>query len=133
MYAIVETGGKQYRATPEQDLLVEKLAAQPGEVVEFDRVALVEQDGSVMVGRPWVDGARVTCRVVAHGKGPKVDVFFFKSKQNLKRAKGHRQQYTRLRVEQVTVAGAGDGGRSEPLPSEPVPNPSTALRVNEES
>jgi large subunit ribosomal protein L21 len=105
MYAIVETGGKQYRATPEQDLLVEKLAAEPGEVVELDQVAMVEDDGSVTVGKPWVDGAKVTCRVLAHGKGRKVDVFFFKSKQNLKRAMGHRQQYTRLRVEQITVGG----------------------------
>jgi large subunit ribosomal protein L21 len=103
MYAIVETGGKQYRATPEQDILVEKLAAAPGEVVELDRVAMVDQDGSVMVGTPWVDGAKVICRVLAHGKGRKIDVFFFKSKQNLKRAMGHRQQYTRLRVEKITV------------------------------
>jgi large subunit ribosomal protein L21 len=103
MYAIVETGGKQYRATPEQDMLVEKLAAEPGQVVEFDRVALVEDDGKVTVGTPWVDGAKVMCRVLAHGKGRKVDVFFFKAKENLKRAKGHRQQYTRLRVEGITL------------------------------
>jgi large subunit ribosomal protein L21 len=103
MYAIVETGGKQYRATPEQDMLVEKLAAEPGQAVEFDRVALVEDDGKVTVGTPWVDGAKVMCRVLAHGKGRKVDVFFFKAKENLKRAKGHRQQYTRLRVEGITL------------------------------
>jgi large subunit ribosomal protein L21 len=103
MYAIIETGGKQYRATPEEDMLVEKLAADPGQVVEFDRVALVEDDGKVTVGTPWVDGAKVMCRVLAHGKGRKVDVFFFKAKENLKRAKGHRQQYTRLRVEGITL------------------------------
>jgi large subunit ribosomal protein L21 len=116
MYAIVETGGKQYRATPEQDMLVEKLAAEPGEVVEFDRVAMVEEDGRVMVGTPWVDGAKVMCRVLAHGKARKVDVFFYKSKENLKRAKGHRQQYTRLRVEQISVGGASGG--SKLLPNE---------------
>jgi len=103
MYAIVETGGKQYRATPEQDILVEKLEAEPGQAVEFDRVALVEDDGKVTVGTPWVDGAKVMCRVLAHGKGRKVDVFFFKAKENLKRAKGHRQQFTRLRVEGITL------------------------------
>ncbi len=106
MYAILETGGKQYRATPEQNILVEKLEAEPGQVVEFDHVAMVEDDGKVSVGTPWVNGAKVTCRVLAHGKGRKVDVFFFKSKENLKRAMGHRQQYTRLRVEQITVAAA---------------------------
>ena len=107
MYAIVETGGKQYRATPEEDLVVEKLEAEPGQVVEFDRVALIEEDGLVTVGRPWVEGARVKCRVVGHGKGPKVDVFFFKVRENLKRAMGHRQRCTRLRVEGIAI-GAGD-------------------------
>ncbi len=106
MFAIVETGGKQYRATPEQDMLVEKLAAAPGETVEFDRVALVDQDGAVSVGTPWVSGAKVICRVLAHGKGPKVDIFTYKSKENEKRAKGHRQSYTRVRVEQITVGTA---------------------------
>jgi large subunit ribosomal protein L21 len=105
MYAIIDAGGKQYRAAPEQDMLVEKLAAEPGQLVEFDRVALVEDDGKVTVGTPWVDGAKVVCRVLAHGKGRKVDVFFFKAKENLKRAKGHRQQYTRLRVEQIALGG----------------------------
>jgi len=103
MYAIIDTGGKQYRATPEQDILVEKLEAEPGQAVEFDRVALVEDDGKVTVGTPWVDGAKVMCRVLAHGKGRKVDVFFFKARENLKRAKGHRQQFTRLRVEGITL------------------------------
>jgi len=103
MYAIIETGGKQYRATPEQDMVVEKLNAEPGQIVTLDRVALVEDDGKIMVGAPFVEGAKVICRVVAHGRGRKTDVFFFKSKENLKRAKGHRQPYTRLRVEQIAV------------------------------
>jgi large subunit ribosomal protein L21 len=103
MYAIVETGGKQYRVAPAEDVFVEKLAAEPGEVVELDRVALVEEDGNVSVGTPWVEGAKVTCRVVAHGKGRKVDVFTYKAKENIKRKMGHRQQYTRLRVEKISV------------------------------
>jgi len=107
MYAIVETGGKQYRAAPEEEILVEKVAAEPGQTVEFDRVALVEQDGTVTVGTPWVEKARVTCRVLAHGKGPKVDIFFYKAKENLKRAGGHRQRYTRLRVEKISVGETG--------------------------
>jgi large subunit ribosomal protein L21 len=105
MYAIIETGGKQYRARPEQDLVVEKLNVNPGDMIELDQVALVEQDGQVTVGAPWVGGAKVTCRVLAHTKGPKVDVFFFKPKESsLHRNKGHRQQYTRLRVEGISVA-----------------------------
>jgi large subunit ribosomal protein L21 len=110
MYAILETGGKQYRAAPQDEIIVEKLAAEPGQTVEFDRVALVEQDGNVTVGTPWVAEARVTCRVLAHAKGPKVDVFFYKAKENLKRAMGHRQSYTRLRVEKISV-GVDAGGK----------------------
>jgi len=102
MFAIVETGGKQYRVEPDAEFMVEKLAAEPGEVVELDRVALVERNGKVKVGSPWVSGAKVTCRVLSHGRGPKLDVFFFKAKENIKRKLGHRQAHTRLRVEKIT-------------------------------
>ena len=78
MYAILEAGGKQYRVAPAEDIIVEKLTVELGEVVEFDRVALVEREGKVSVGTPWVKGAKVTCRVLAHEKGPKIDVFFYK-------------------------------------------------------
>ncbi len=103
MYAILETGGKQYRVEPDSEVTVEKLAAEPGEVVEFDRVALVDSDGDVKVGAPWVKGAKVSCRVVSHGRGRKIDVFFFKAKENVKRKLGHRQPYTRLMVEEIKV------------------------------
>jgi len=103
MYAILKTGGKQYRAAPADDIVVEKLTVEPGEVVEFEQVALVEREGKVTVGTPWVKGAKVTCRVLAHVKGPKIDVFFYKAKENIQRRKGHRQPYTRLRVEKITV------------------------------
>ncbi|MDH4179487.1 MAG: 50S ribosomal protein L21 [Armatimonadota bacterium] len=103
MYAILDAGGKQYRATPAEDIIVDKLAAEPGQVVEFEQVALVEREGKVTVGKPWVKGAKVTCRVLAHEKGRKIDVFFYKAKENIKRKRGHRQPYTRLRVEKITV------------------------------
>jgi large subunit ribosomal protein L21 len=103
MYAIVKTGGKQYRVEPNAVMAVEKLAARTGDMVELEQVALVEQEGKVAVGSPWVQGAKVICRVLAHGRGPKVDVFTFKAKHNYKRKVGHRQPYTRLRVEQILV------------------------------
>jgi large subunit ribosomal protein L21 len=103
MYAILETGGKQYRVEPDVEVTVEKLAAEPGDTVEFDRVALVERDGKVKVGTPWVTGAKVKCRVLSHGRGRKIDVFFFKAKENVKRSRGHRQSYTRLRIEKINV------------------------------
>ena len=106
MYALVESGGKQYRVEPDAEIFVEKLAAEPGEVVELDRVALVERNGKVKVGAPWVTGAKVTCRVVSHGRGPKLDIFFFKAKENISRRLGHRQAHTRLLVEKI-AAGRG--------------------------
>jgi len=104
MYAILEIGGKQYRAEPDGELIVEKIGAEAGESVEFDQVAMVEREGKVRVGTPYLKGAKVTCRVLSHGRGPKIDVFFYKAKENLKRKKGHRQPYTRLRVERITIS-----------------------------
>jgi len=106
MYAIIEAGGSQHRVEPDQELTVEKLTAAPGDTVEFEQVALVEREGEVKVGAPYVKGAKVTCRVVSHGRGPKIDVFFYKARENLKRSKGHRQPYTRLRVEKITAGRA---------------------------
>jgi len=103
VYAILEAGGKQHRVEPETDLIVEKLAAEPGDKVEFDRVALVEREGKVRIGTPWIKGAKVTCRVLSHFRGRKTEIFTYKAKENIKRKKGHRQPYTRVRVEKITV------------------------------
>ena len=103
MYAILETGGKQHRVEPDQVLTVERLAAEPGEVIELDRVALVERNGKVRVGTPWVKGARVTCRVLSHTRGRKIEIFTYQAKENVKRKMGHRQHHTRLRVEKITL------------------------------
>jgi len=103
MYAVIESGGKQYRVEPEEVFAVEKLSAAPGDQVEFDRVALVEREGKVLVGAPWVKGAKVTCRVVSQRRGRKIAVFTYKSKENIKRSAGHRQAYTQLKVEKITV------------------------------
>ena len=93
MYAIVETGGKQYRAEEGQVLVVERLAAGPGEQVELPVVALVK-DGQVVTDA----GARVVARVLDHVKGRKVVVFKYRAKVNYRRKTGHRQMYTRVRI-----------------------------------
>jgi large subunit ribosomal protein L21 len=103
MYAILETGGNQHRVEPDMELMVEKLAVEPGETVAFDRVALIERDGKVRIGSPWLKGAKVTCRVLSHIRGRKVDASTRKPKSNIKRAMGHRQSYTRVRVEKITL------------------------------
>jgi large subunit ribosomal protein L21 len=104
MYAIIVSGGKQYRVAPDQVVAVEKLTAAPGDTIVFDQVALVANDSATQVGRPWVEGAKVTCRVLSHGRGRKVEVFTYKAKDNSKRNRGHRQSYTSLKVEKISVA-----------------------------
>ena len=99
MYAVIETGGKQYRVQEGDVLKVEKIEANVGDTVTIDRVLLVAQDGAVKVGSPLVDGAKAMLKVVEHGKGEKIIVFKYKAKKNYRRKQGHRQPYTKVRVE----------------------------------
>jgi large subunit ribosomal protein L21 len=101
MYAIIETGGKQYRVSEGDVLIVEKLNADEGETVEFDRVLTVVKDGEVNVGKPLISGAKVTGKVVAQGKGKKILVFKYKAKANYRKRQGHRQPYTKVLVEKI--------------------------------
>lgn len=100
-YAIIETGGKQYKVAEGQSVEVEKLPVQPGAEVRIDRVLLLSRDGQVKVGRPTVEGATVVARAAGHGRGRKILVFKYKPKKNYRRRKGHRQAFTRLVVEKI--------------------------------
>lgn len=104
MYAVVETGGKQYKVVPGQTVDVEKLAAEPGQTVELDRVLLVSEDDKVSVGSPTVPGAKVIAEVVEQVKGEKVIVFKYKPKTRYRRKTGHRQTYTRLAIKQIVYS-----------------------------
>ena len=101
MYAIVKTGGKQYKVAEGDTLCVEKLDAGEGETVVFDQVLTVVNDVSVKVGRPMVDGAKVTAKVMAHGKGKKILVFKYKAKSNYRKRQGHRQPFTKVVIEKI--------------------------------
>jgi large subunit ribosomal protein L21 len=101
MYAVIETGGKQYRVQEGRTLAVERLQADPGTAVTIDRVLLVADDATRTVGTPVVKGAKVTATVVAHSKAKKVLVFKYKSKVHYRRKKGHRQQYTTIRIDKI--------------------------------
>lgn len=101
MYAVIETGGKQYRVKEGDVLYIEKLAVEPGSQVEIDRVLAVEKDGQLMIGRPWVEGAKVVLSVEKHGRAKKIIVFKYKPKKNYRRKKGHRQPFTRVKVEKI--------------------------------
>ena len=101
MYAVIETGGKQVRVEKDQAIYVEKLAVEPGDTVVFDKVVLVS-DAATKIGTPYVDGAKVTCKVEKQGKEKKIVIFKYKQKTgSTRRKQGHRQPYTKLTVEKI--------------------------------
>jgi large subunit ribosomal protein L21 len=105
MYAVIETGGKQYRVSPGQTVEVELLPEAPGNRVELDRVLLVSADGRTLVGRPTVPDARVVATVAREGRGKKIIVFKFKAKKRYRRKRGHRQSYTYLVITDIQAEG----------------------------
>ena len=102
IYAVVETGGKQYKVSPGQTIDVEKLHTE-GDTVELDRVYLVADGDEVTVGKPTIDGAKVIATVLDESKRDKVIVFKYKPKVRYRRKKGHRQPYTRLAIKEIVV------------------------------
>lgn len=100
-YAIVESGGKQYRVSPGDTIDVESLAGDPGDSIFLEKVLLIHDGESITVGRPTVDGAQVMTELQEHGRGEKLIVFKYKSKVRYQRKQGHRQSYTRLLVKEI--------------------------------
>ncbi len=103
MYAIIETGGKQYRVAPGDKVQVEKLGLEAGAEVTFDKVLLVGGDDKVTVGSPLVSGATVTGKVEGDGKAKKVIVFKYKNKTNQRRFRGHRQPFTVVTISSINA------------------------------
>ena len=104
MYAIIESCGKQYKVTEGDVVFFEKLDAEEGKKVTFDKVMLVSEDGKVQVGNPYVKGVKVEGKVVAHGKAKKIIVFKMKAKANYRRRYGHRQPYTKVEITSIKIA-----------------------------
>lgn len=98
MYAIIETGGKQYKVETGDVIYIEKLDVKENDEVSFDKVLAVGADDGMKVGSPYVEGASVAAKAVKNGKGKKVTVFTYKSKKNEKRKMGHRQPYTKVEI-----------------------------------
>jgi large subunit ribosomal protein L21 len=101
MYAVIATGGKQYRVTQDGVLRVEKLDAEPGAIVEFDKVLLIGEGADVKLGKPTLKGGKVLATVVRHGKGAKVSIVKFKRRKHYLRQKNHRQLYTEVKVTDI--------------------------------
>ena len=100
MYAIIATGGKQYRVSEGDKIYIEKIDAEVGSTVSFD-VLLVENEGDVKVGTPVLEGVKAEGKVVAQGRGEKIIVFKYKAKKNYRRKQGHRQPYTKVEITKI--------------------------------
>ena len=100
MFAVIETGGKQYKVNEGDVIYVEKLNVAEGETVTFDKVLAVSTD-TLSVGTPYVEGATVTASVIANGRGKKIYVFKYKAKKNEKKKIGHRQAYTKVQITKI--------------------------------
>jgi large subunit ribosomal protein L21 len=101
VYAVVESGGRQYKAIEGQAITVERLPYEVGDKVELERVLLIADGADVQVGQPIVEGAKVTATVVGLEKGPKIRVFKMHPRKRYRRRQGHRQDYTRLRIDEI--------------------------------
>ncbi len=103
MYAIIETGGKQYKVEAGDVLFIEKLDVEADSEVTFDKVIAVGADDGIKVGAPYVDGATVSAKAIKNGKGKKIVVFTYKPKKNAKRKMGHRQPYTKVEISSINA------------------------------
>jgi len=119
MYAVVKTGGKQYRVEPQDVILVEKLAAEPGAAIELDQVLMMDDGKATTVGTPLVEGASVAATVVDQTRGDKVIVFKKKRRKDYKRTKGHRQDLTVLRITEILGKGQKASAAAAAKPAEP--------------
>ncbi len=103
MYAVVRSGGRQYKVQAGDQILVEKLPVEAGQQITLDEVLLVKDGDEVKIGTPLVEGAKVVATVLAQEKGPKIRIFKYRPKQRYRRRMGHRQIYTRLRVDEIVA------------------------------
>ncbi|MGD2112789.1 MAG: 50S ribosomal protein L21 [Gammaproteobacteria bacterium] len=102
MYAVIRTGGKQYRVAQGDTLRLETLAGNAGDAVEFDQVLMVGEGADVKVGTPYVDGSKVTATIRSHGRGKKVEIIKFRRRKHHMKRMGHRQDYTEVEITGIT-------------------------------
>lgn len=98
MYAVIHTGGKQYRVKPGELLKIETLVAEAGQEVAFDKVLLVQTDSGIKVGKPYIEGGKVTATVVQHGRHPKIKILKFRRRKHHMKQAGHRQNFTEVKI-----------------------------------
>ena len=130
MYAIIETGGKQYRVQNGDQIVVEKLGVEAGETVVFDKVLVVGEGEGVKVGAPYVEGTTVEGKVVENGKGKKVIIFKYKAKKDYRKKQGHRQPYTQVKIESLCGAAPKAEAQKAEVKEEAVVEAKPAKKVS---
>jgi len=128
MYAVVDSGGKQYRVEPGRTLVLDRLDAEAGASVTFDRVLLIGDDDVVTVGTPTVAGASVRGTVLEHGRGPKIIVFRFRPKAHYRRRTGHRAELTRIRIDEIATDAAAAPAKARTRKLAAAPKTAAAAR-----
>jgi large subunit ribosomal protein L21 len=131
MYAVVSSGGKQYRVEAGNELILERVPGDAGASITFDRVLLVGDGEAVTVGTPTVQGATVSGTVLGEALGPKLIVFKFKQKATYRRKNGHRQHLTRVRIDEINAGGKGSKAKAKAEPADEAA-PATATRAKAE-
>ena len=129
MYAIIETCGKQYKVSEGDVVFFEKLEAEEGKKVKFDNVILVSDEKKVEVGAPYVKGAKVEGKVIAHGKAKKIIVFKYKAKKNYRRKQGHRQPFTKVEITSIKLAAEKKDTESKTAETKPAEKKETAKKT----
>ncbi len=135
MYAVVTTGGKQYRVEAGSELVIERLAEEAGTSVTFDRVLLIGDGEAVTIGTPTVDGASVSGTVLREELGPKLIIFKFKQKATYRRTRGHRQHLVRVRIDEINASGkkAAKADKAQPEKAEPEKKSASASAKTDDS
>ena len=113
MYAVIETGGKQYRVAKDQCLKIEKLPSEVGSKIDFDKVLMINDNGSINIGNPTVSGCAVSAEVVSHGRAKKVNIIKFKRRKHYSKQMGHRQYFTEVKITDISSKATSDSSKSE--------------------
>ena len=133
MFAVIKTGGKQYRVAAEDTLKIDRVAGEVGQIVEIGRVLAHGEGDKVSIGSPFVEDATVTAEIVEQGRGPKVIAFKKRRRQNSRRTRGHRQLLTTVRISEILVGGAKPSKKSEAKPAAKAEAPAKKAEAKEEA